>query len=139
MKSSVCKGSTIVEMTYLMPLVLMVWVMVIFMLFFYHDKSVVVGAAYEASVVGSELWMQKDDYRSAKIENYFKERIDGKLLFFENIDVKVFVYDTKVLLRAAASKYIMSFEIEAQATITEPENVIRQMNIMDEIIEGATR
>lgn len=139
MKRNACKGSTIVEMSYLMPLVLLIWIMVIFMLFFYHDKSVVMGAAYEASVVGSELWMQENEYRSAKIENYFNERINGKLLFFENIDIKIFMHDTKVLLRAAASKYIMSFEIEAQATITEPENIIRRMNIVDEMVEGTTK
>ena len=51
-----CKASTVVEMAYLMPVVLLTWILVIFSLFHFHDKSVIAGAAYESAIVGAELW-----------------------------------------------------------------------------------
>ena len=48
-----CKGSTVVEMSYLAPVVLLVWMAVIFGLFYYHDKGILTGAAYETAVVTS--------------------------------------------------------------------------------------
>ena len=134
-----CKGSTIVELAYIMPLVLLIWMLVIYILFFFHDKSIVTGAAYEASVVGAELWMEEEADRSVKVEKYFRERIGSKLLFFENIDVKVVIEDEEVRLKAASSKFRMSLETEAVAAVTEPETVIRRMNILDEIVEGTTK
>ena len=75
MKRRTCKASTVVEMAYLMPVVLLCWMLVVFALFFYHDKSVIAGAAYESAVMGTELWAEETGYRSAKIEDYFREII----------------------------------------------------------------
>ena len=131
-----CKGSTLVEMAYLMPVVMSVWILVIFMLFFYHDKSVVTGAAYEASVVGAELWMESQENKSAKIEKYFVERLDGKLLFFDQIDVKVTIDNENVHVYASASKYRMALAVAVDAAITTPEKTIRRMKILEDMVEG---
>jgi len=50
------KGSTVIEMAYLMPVVLLCWMAIIFALFYYHDKNIIGGAAYETAIVGSEEW-----------------------------------------------------------------------------------
>ena len=55
------KGSTVVEMAYLMPVVLLCWMAVIFALFYYHDKNIIGGAAYETAIVGSEEWRWKKE------------------------------------------------------------------------------
>ena len=82
MKRRTCKASTVVEMAYLMPVVLLCWMLVVFALFFYHDKSVIAGAAYESAVMGTELWAEETGYRSAKIEDYFREIIYVFLTIF---------------------------------------------------------
>ena len=139
MRRRKCKGSTIVEMAYLMPVVLFCWMLVIFALFYYHDKSVIAGAAYESAVVGSELWAEETEYRSAKIEDYFRERIQGKLLFYKNIEVSILVDRTEIKVGAIASKYLMRLKVEERAAVTEPEKVIRDMMIIKETVEDATK
>lgn len=139
MKKINCKGSTVVEMAYIMPLVLLCWMLIVFELFYYHDKSIIAGAAYESAVMGSELWAEEIEYRSAKIEDYFRERIQGKLLFYKNVEVGILVDTDKVRVKAEASKYLMFLKVEEQAAITEPEKVVRDMLILEETVGDAIK
>lgn len=134
-----CKGSTVVEMAYLMPVVLLCWMLIIFALFYYHDKGIIAGAAYESAVVGSELWAEETEYRSAKVEEYFRDRIQGKLLFYENVEVSIRIEQKEVRVWAAASKYLMILKVEEQAAVTEPEKVIRDMLILKETVEDVAK
>ena len=83
------RASTVVEMAYLMPLVLMVWMLVIFGLFYYHDKTILMGAAYETVIVGSEILYGMEEFPQEEMENYFRERIRGKLMFYGQVSVNV--------------------------------------------------
>lgn len=139
MKRRTCKASTVVEMAYLMPVVLLCWMLVVFALFYYHDKSVIAGAAYESAVMGTELWAEETGYRSAKIEDYFRERINGKLLFYRNVEVRIMVDQAEIRVEAEAVKYLMMLHVEEQAAVTEPEKVVRDMVILKETIEDAAR
>ena len=134
-----CKASTVVEMAYLMPVVLFCWMLVVFALFYYHDKSVIAGAAYEAAVVGTELWAEETEYRSAEIEDYFRERIEGKLLFFRTIEVRIMVDQEKVQVEAAAVKYLMMLRVEEKAAVTEPEKKVRDIMILKETVEDVAK
>ena len=42
------KGSTTVEMAYVMPLIFLVFLIIVRTTFYYHDKSILDGMAYEA-------------------------------------------------------------------------------------------
>ena len=139
MKRRTCKASTVVEMAYLMPVVLLCWMLVVFALFFYHDKSVIAGAAYESAVMGTELWAEETGYRSSKIEDYFRERINGKLLFYRNVEVRIMVDQAEIRVEAEAVKYLMMLHVEEQAAVTQPEKVVRDMVILKETIEDAVR
>ena len=61
------KGSTVVEMAYLMPVVLLCWMAIIFALFYYHDKNIIGGAAYETAIVGSEEWRWQKEIEDGKL------------------------------------------------------------------------
>lgn len=133
-----CKASTVVEMAYLMPVVLLCWIAVVFALFYYHDKNVIAGAAYEAAVAGTELWVEETEYRSAKIEDYFRERINRKLLFYRNVDIHILINQTEIRVEVFAVKYLMTLHVEEQATVTQPEKVIRDRLILKETVEDVT-
>ena len=45
------KASTVVEMSYMMGVVMLMWMVVLFTLFYYYDKLILSGAAYETVVV----------------------------------------------------------------------------------------
>ena len=68
------KGSTVVEMAYLMPVVLLCWMAVIFALFYYHDKNIIGGAAYETAIVGSEEWRWQKEIEEWKNGAVFSEK-----------------------------------------------------------------
>lgn len=134
-----CKASAIVEMAYLMPVVLLCWMLVVFALFYYHDKSIVAGAAYEAAVVGTELWAEESTHRSAIIEEYFYKRVEGKLLFYENVEIQIEVGQKEVKVESAAVKYLMRLHVIESAAITEPEKKVREMMIIKETIGDVTK
>jgi len=134
-----CKASAVVEMAYLMPVVLLCWMAVIFALFYYHDKNVITGAAYESAVVGTELWAEETEYRSAKIEEYFRKRLNGKLLFYKNVEIYVLVNRTEVGVEVSAIKHRMTLHVEEQVAITQPEKVVRDKLILKETVEDITK
>ena len=53
MKNKLCNGSITVEMSFLMPMILFLILSCILAVFYYHDKNIISGVAYETAVVGS--------------------------------------------------------------------------------------
>lgn len=121
------KGSTVVEMAYLMPVVLLSWMLIIFALFYYHDKNIVAGAAWETAIVGSELLHEDPEIQEEKAEQYFRGRIRGKMLFFSSAAVNVVVEEEKITVRADAAQKGLTLSTEKSAEITKPEKKIRRV------------
>lgn len=129
------KGSTVVEMAYLMPVVLLCWMAIIFALFYYHDKNIIGGAAYETAVAGSEEWRWKKKIEEGKMEQYFQKRIKNKLLFFDGASVETAVIKDTFEVSAGARKKKMKLSVKRSASLTLPEEKIRRKEILKEIIE----
>lgn len=130
------KASTIVEMAYLMPVILFMWMLVIFALFYYHDKNILAGAAYETAVVGSELAHEETEISEEMLTEYFQERIHGKLLFFGRASVEVQGGQEEVHVKATASSKGLKLDIGRSAAVTIPEEEIRKKKAIIERIEG---
>lgn len=108
---------------------------VIFGLFYYHDKGILTGAAYEAAVVTSELWQVSSEEKQRCAEDYFVQRVRGKTLFFGGAEVECIAEDEKVTVKAEASKKSLSLKVEESAAITQPEDAIRNLKVLKERIE----
>ncbi|MCI8639787.1 MAG: pilus assembly protein [Coprococcus sp.] len=121
-----CQASTVVEMAYLMPVVLLVWMLVIFILFYYHDKNILSGAAYETAVVGSELIHEEGELKEDRTARYFQERIDGKMLFFGSTFSEISADEESIHVRCWASSKGLRLTVEKSAAVTEPERKIRK-------------
>ena len=102
------KGSTVVEMAYLMPVVLLCWMAVIFALFYYHDKNIIGGAAYETAIVGSEEWRWKKEIEDGKMEQYFQKRIENKLIFFDTVSVETAVVKDEFEVKREKCAYLLN-------------------------------
>ena len=63
MKKFHVQGSMTVEMSFLMPMVLFLIMGCILTAFYYHDKNILSGAAYETAVVGSTRREKKMELR----------------------------------------------------------------------------
>lgn len=130
-----CNGSTVVEMAYLMPVVLLTWMLIIFALFYYHDKNIIAGAAYETAVVTSELARTENEVPTGKAEQYFQDRIRGKLLFFGGADAAIAVGETEITVRASAAAKGLSVSAEKRASTVIAEKKIRKIKILKQKIE----
>ena len=118
------KGSAAVEMSYIMPLLLLLFLFITYTVFYYHDKLILNGAAAETAVLGAQLERKKEaaDY---DLEEIFEERIKGKLIYMTDVDVSVQRDEDEITVSAAAQKSVMRLNICQKAAIVKPEEKIR--------------
>ena len=79
-----------VEMSFLMPIIMLLVMSSIYAFFYYHDKNIIAGAAYETAVVGSNKAREKPDSQTgsgdrsgtdvAELETLFQSRVNGKCI-----------------------------------------------------------
>ena len=81
------KGSTVIEMSYIVPLFLGLFVLIMYAVFYYHDKAVLNGAASETAILGVQAERRADTHYD--LEDFFHGRVDGKLIYMTDADVTV--------------------------------------------------
>ena len=86
-------GSTVVEMSYIMPLILLMFVLIIHTVFYFYDRAVLNGAAAETAVLGAEL----ERRHGAEEENL-------KLILMTNPSVAITRTDNKIQVTAMVQK-----------------------------------
>ena len=67
-KKHALNGSFTVEMSLLMPIILFLVMGCVLACFYYHDKNIIAGAAYETAVVGSTKAREKDGIQEAELK-----------------------------------------------------------------------
>ena len=72
------KGSYVIEMSYIMPIFLGLFMLIIHTAFYYHDKAVLNGAAGETAVLGSQAARER---RMDMTWNHFSESIHKESCF----------------------------------------------------------
>lgn len=78
-KKHALNGSFTVEMSLLMPMILFLVMGCVLACFYYHDKNIIAGAAYETAVVGSTKAREKDGIQEAELKALFQERVGEKV------------------------------------------------------------
>ena len=126
-KGKYVKASAVIEMSYIMPLFLSLFLLIVYTVFYYHDKTVINGAAAETVVLGAQLERRKGtaDY---DLEEIFRERTEGKLIYMTDVDITVTKDKKEISVSAEAQKSIMRLNICQKAAIVKPEEKIRWMN-----------
>ena len=71
-------GSFTIEASFVVPIILMVFMASVYIIFYFHDKNILSGAVYETAVVGSG----RKGYEKEELEAYFRRRI--KINFISN-------------------------------------------------------
>jgi hypothetical protein len=123
------QGSMTVEMSFLMPMVLFLIMGCILTAFYYHDKNILSGAAYETAVVGSTKTREKDGIKDGELETLFYQRTKGKCIMFVDMYVSVKMEKEEIEVIARASRKYMKVSIMKRAAITEPERRIRKWRL----------
>lgn len=105
--------------------------------FYYHDKNIISGAAYETVVVGSTKIRETPPVTGEQLEGFFRERVGNKCILFPGIHASVLIDSKEICLAACAKKGSFEINIEKRAAITQPEKTIRDKKRIKEIIDGA--
>ena len=108
-------GSTVVEMSYIMPLILLMFVLIIHTVFYFYDRAVLNGAAAETAVLGAEL-ERRHGAEEENLKEFFEERTSGKLILMTNPSVAITRTDNKGRFE---------LEVRQRAVIVNPEEKIR--------------
>lgn len=117
------RGSFTVEAAFVVPLMLMMFVVLISILFYYHDKNIVAGAAYETAVVGAE----RKEYDEQELGQYFQSRIRGKMILFSRVQDEIQIENECITVQCAARKRGIGMKVKISASRTEPEKLIHNL------------
>lgn len=131
-------GSMTVEMSFLMPIILLLLMTSILSVFYFHDKNVLSAAAYETAVAGSVKARKPGGADVGELHALYAERSQGKCILFSASEAEIEVGEEQIEVRAGASKGRFGISIVKRAPVTEPENYIRDKRRVKEIIDGAS-
>lgn len=126
------QGSFTIEAAYVIPLILMIVGVMFHVLFYYHDKNILFGAAHEAAAYGAGIEEADED----TIENHLIARTKGKLLLFHKLENEITVKDDNVTVICNASKRKMTLQVTCSVNRTNPEKYIRSVRKIKKIGEG---
>ena len=107
-------GSTVIEMSYIMPVFLGLFVLIIHTVFYFHDKAVLNGAAGETAILGAQA--ERREGAEYDLEVFFRERTDVSVSRSENA----------ITVSASAEKAFMEIKVSQKAWCAEPEKNIRR-------------
>ena len=116
-----------VEMSFLMPMILLLIMSSILGVFYYHDKNIIAGAAYETAVVGSTKAREGTGVEREELEALFYERTGNKCILFDRIQVSVSVSNEKIEILGTGTSGGMSVSVLKCMPVTEPEKRIRDI------------
>lgn len=104
--------------------------------FYFHDKNILAGAAYETAAVAGTKIREKEKTDAAQIEALFYERTEGKCILFPTPEVSIEIGDREIIVTAAARRGEFGLSVEKKIPVTEPEKTIRDRKRLKEIGNG---
>lgn len=129
------KGSFTVEASFIVPFILFLIMVSIFAVFYYHDKNILLGAAYEASVVGSTMSREMNGADAEKIESLAHERIRGKCIFLNHSQVEVEISEEDIQVNVSAFARKLRMAGSEKEPITDPEKYIRDLRKLQNVVQ----
>ena len=126
-EQSYTNGSFTVEMSLLMPMILFLIMGCVLACFYYHDKNIIAGAAYETAVIGSTKAREKDGVSEGELNTLFQERTGRKCILFSRVRVISSVGKEEINVSATAKRRHMILTVKSSAAVTSPEKYIRDI------------
>lgn len=124
------RGSFTIEATVIVPMILFIFGILLHILFYYHDKNILLSTAHETATLELE---------SEDMESYYLSRLEGKLLLFTRVECEAIVENNNVTIEAMGRKGAMATSVTCSMSRTEPENYIRNIRKMEKIGEGIVK
>lgn len=125
------RGSMTIEAAVIVPVILMVFALTVTILFYYHDKNVVAAIAHETVVWGCS----QEEVTEEEVEQYFRGRLQKKLLWFSNILIDVQLEKEGIQMVCTSRRKGLSMRVEMSSVRTEPEQYVRNLKRLEKIGE----
>lgn len=125
------KGSITIEAALVVPLILFIFGILLYMLFYYHDKNILLAGAHETAVFGAG----REDFKEVDLEEHFKARVGGRLLLFQRLSPNIEMNDKQITVSCVATKSPMSLQVNCTMKRTDPEGYIRTIRKMKKLGE----
>lgn len=125
------RGSFTIEAAVIVPMILFIFIVLLHILFYWHDKNILTSTAHETVSYGSEAV----EMTEVDLENYFSSRIRGKLLLFERITCLITLDKSNVTIEAQAQKGYMKVRTRCSMVLTKPEEYIRNHRKLEKLRE----
>lgn len=133
MKSKQVKGSMTIEMTYIMPVILLVFAVTIYCTFYLYDKNILCAIAYEGVVIGKNQYATATGIEEEELEKFPLENGENRLLFFVLDDVKIEVEEDAIGIDLHVEKGIMGITVSQSMPLVEQEAYVRKMRLLKEL------
>ena len=129
------RGSFTIEAAVIVPIILLIFGVLVHILFYWHDKNILMSTAHETAALGSG----ESDLAELDLEYYFFDRMEGKLLLFDRVECLSYIDDDKVTVQWDASKGRMVTKGEYSVTRTRPADYIREIRKLKKLGEGIVK
>ena len=100
--------------------------------FYYHDKLILTGAAYETAVAGSTKAREKGRGKGRTVGKPFRPEGKRECILTSNARANVMVGKDEIEVYAIAFHGRMKISVVKRAAVTEPEKRIRDMQRLKE-------
>ena len=125
-------GSVTVEMAYIFPIVIFVIILTIYIVFYWHDKNILLGAAAETAVLAAQSDRQQGG-GEPDLQRFYQERTEGKLIWLRLTDVEVELDKTQARVTARAGR--MRVQAVQITRIPGPEKKIRKKRHLESLTD----
>lgn len=127
------KGSVTVEMSYVLPMVIFLIFIIIYTVFYYHDKAVLAGAVAETVEQGVED-VRNDREDGIDLDMYLKNRIGNKLIWLKTTSLSTHKTKDKIKVKVKAENKFFKTTVYLEGTVPYPEEKLREKKKAEDII-----
>ncbi|MFV0362103.1 MAG: TadE/TadG family type IV pilus assembly protein [Suipraeoptans sp.] len=128
------KGSFTIEASFIVPIIMMIFITIVLTIFYYHDKNILNAAVYETAVVASIRFRDEKEMSEDIIEELLLERIGNKCIFLSYENNEIIVEKEVICIKATASKGKFKVRASAQAATVKAEEKIRERSRWKDIL-----
>ena len=119
------KGSATIEILYIMPVIFLMYVSIIYLGFFFHDKNVLQLVATEATAIGQSQYRNMGKLDIEDITVFIQEKANRRLLFFEDPDIQIEEKEKCIYVRLHSCTKRLKITTQKGRILLKPEERIR--------------
>lgn len=130
-KGTTVQGVITIERAYIIPIIFILFATIVYTVFFYHDKNILIGAAGETAVTAAQTARKPEVKNKEEISEFYQNRVRGKLILFPDTEVSIEETNQRIRVCVHAQRGKMHLQVKQSAAIVTPEKTIRRKQLLE--------